>query len=109
VADKIDVQPPSQRSSLARIVARYAGFVGSNDRQGLFVGKAVSNLAEYARGNMRGMSPWRDVVDWVGGFPFEVAKSEEIFHFYLERGFQLCELRTCAGGIGCNEYVFERR
>src|SRR3990172_6446316 len=26
---------------------------------------------------VRGMSAWRDVVDWVGGYPFEVAKPEE--------------------------------
>jgi len=55
----------------------------------------------------RGMSPHRDVVDWVGGFPFEVSKPEEIFSFYKNKGFSLCVLRTCAGGLGCNEYVFQ--
>jgi hypothetical protein len=24
----------------------------------------------------RGMSPWRDRMDWVGGYPFEVASPE---------------------------------
>jgi 2-polyprenyl-6-hydroxyphenyl methylase/3-demethylubiquinone-9 3-methyltransferase len=56
----------------------------------------------------RGMSPWRDVVDWVGGLPFEVARPEEIFDFCRDRGFVLRTLRTQAGGHGCNEYVFER-
>lgn len=55
----------------------------------------------------RGMSPHRDVIDWVGGFPFEVAKPEEIFKFFKEKGFLLTTLKTCAGGHGCNEYVFE--
>jgi len=54
----------------------------------------------------RGMSVWHDLVDWVGGYPFEVAKPEEIFDFYLNKGFQLVKLKTCAGGMGCNEYVF---
>jgi len=54
----------------------------------------------------RGMSVWHDLVDWVGGYPFEVAKPEEIFDFYLNKGFQLVKLKTCAGGLGCNEYVF---
>ena len=56
----------------------------------------------------RGMSPWRDVVDWVGGYPFEVAKPEEIFDIYSVRGFRLEKLSTCAGGLGCNEFVFRK-
>ena len=54
----------------------------------------------------RGMSVWHDLVDWVGGYPFEVAKPEEIFEFYQRRGFLLKKLKTCGGGLGCNEYVF---
>ncbi len=56
----------------------------------------------------RGMNWWRDAVDWVGGYPFEVAKPEEIFDFYRARGFSIARLKTCAGGIGCNEFVFRR-
>jgi 2-polyprenyl-6-hydroxyphenyl methylase/3-demethylubiquinone-9 3-methyltransferase len=56
----------------------------------------------------RGMSPWRDVVDWVGGWPFEVAKPEAVFDFFRQRGFHLQKLKTCAGGLGCNEFVFQR-
>ncbi len=60
------------------------------------------------QGSGRGMSPWRDVVDWVGGHPFEVAKPEIIFDFYRDRGFVLSRLKTCVGGPGCNEFVFAR-
>jgi 2-polyprenyl-6-hydroxyphenyl methylase/3-demethylubiquinone-9 3-methyltransferase len=56
----------------------------------------------------RGMSAWYDLVDWVGGFPFEVAKPEEIFDFYREKGFLMTKLKTCRGGLGCNEFVFVR-
>jgi 2-polyprenyl-3-methyl-5-hydroxy-6-metoxy-1,4-benzoquinol methylase len=56
----------------------------------------------------RGMAAWTGVVDWVGGYPFEVAKPEEIFDFFLQRGFQLRRLKTCGGGLGCNEFVFEK-
>lgn len=56
----------------------------------------------------RGMDPWRDVVDWVGGYPFEVARPEEIFDFCRSRGFELRKLKTCGGGHGCNEFVFVR-
>jgi 2-polyprenyl-6-hydroxyphenyl methylase/3-demethylubiquinone-9 3-methyltransferase len=54
----------------------------------------------------RGMSAYADIVDWVGGYPFEVAKPEEIFEFYKRRGFRLEQLRTKGGGIGCNQFVF---
>jgi 2-polyprenyl-3-methyl-5-hydroxy-6-metoxy-1,4-benzoquinol methylase len=56
----------------------------------------------------RGMSAWRDLIDWVGGYPFEVAKPESILDFYLRRGFALVRLTTCGGSLGCNEYVFLR-
>jgi SAM-dependent methyltransferase len=59
-------------------------------------------------GKERGMSHWRDLIDWVGGYPFEVATPEQIFDFYRERGFSMVRLRTCAGSLGCNEFVFEK-
>ena len=55
---------------------------------------------------MRGMSAWHDLVDWVGGLPFEVAKPENIIEFFKARRFDLEKLTTCAGGHGCNQYVF---
>lgn len=57
-------------------------------------------------GKNRGMSPWHDVVDWVGGYPFEVAKPEEVFEFLSQRGFVLKKLLTMGGGHGCNQFVF---
>ena len=71
----------------------------------LLSGKPLATWDNYKK-NGRGMTPWRDVVDWVGGYPFEVATPEEIFEFYRDRDFLLKELKTCAGGHGCNEFVF---
>lgn len=56
----------------------------------------------------RGMSPKHDVIDWVGGYPFEVAKPEEIFDFFHDKGYTLEKLYTAAGGKACNQYVFKR-
>lgn len=58
--------------------------------------------------NARGMSALHDWKDWLGGYPFEVAKPEQIFEFYRARGFVLVKLTTCAGTVGCNEFVFNR-
>jgi hypothetical protein len=56
----------------------------------------------------RGMSRWHDLLDWVGGYPFEVAKPEQIFDLYHDAGFELERLKTCGGGLGCNEYLLRR-
>jgi 2-polyprenyl-6-hydroxyphenyl methylase/3-demethylubiquinone-9 3-methyltransferase len=57
----------------------------------------------------RGMTVFHDLIDWVGGYPFEVAKPEEVIDFLRPRGFSLHGLKTCGGGHGCNEYLFIRQ
>lgn len=59
-------------------------------------------------GSERGMSPHWDVIDWVGGFPFEYCKPEQVIEFLAERGFTLRKLVTCAGSHACNEFVFDK-
>ena len=54
------------------------------------------------------MSAKHDLIDWVGGYPFEVASPEEVFRRIHPLGFELRHLKTCGGGLGCNEYVFEQ-
>ena len=58
---------------------------------------------------VRGMNYYYDIIDWIGGYPFEVSKPEEIFHFYHKKGFDLENLRTCGGKLGCNEFVFRKK
>ena len=61
--------------------------------------------AEYKKN--RGMSMLHDWNDWFGGYPYEVAKAEELLGFYRERGFFLQEMKTVRG-IGNNQFVFKR-
>lgn len=56
----------------------------------------------------RGMSPWYDAVDWVGGYPFEVAKPEKIIDYFRKRHFELIKLETCGGSNRCNQFVFRK-
>lgn len=70
----------------------------------LVIGKTFATWRTNAKG--RGMSPWHDLADWIGGYPFEVAKPEEIFGFFHKRGFALQHLMTCGGGHGCNPFLF---
>ena len=82
---------------------------GPTSARDILRGRPFHSWRSYAESGLRGMSPWRDVVDWVGGLPFEVATPEEIFRFHRDLGFELIELRTCSGGLGCNEFVFRRK
>lgn len=69
-------------------------------------GEYIRTWTQYKQ--IRGMSHWHDLIDWVGGYPYEVAKPEEIFDFYRARGFTLTKLKCGAVGLGCNEFVFQR-
>ncbi len=76
--------------------------------RGLFHLRPFKFMRDYGK-NARGMSYWRDMVDWVGGYPFEVAEPGTLFAFYRDRGFELTRLHTSLGGLGCNELVFQKR
>jgi len=65
----------------------------------------LRRYAEYKRS--RGMSRVHDWVDWLGGYPYEVASADELFRFYKQRGFSLQSL-LLRRGHGCNELVLQR-
>lgn len=103
-----------------RIKARYcSGFLGRTFVKAIYIpyfaiGSVVHGLVRHgnpcyhlAKHGFRGMSFYHDWIDWLGGYPFEVARPEVIFDFYRERGLLLLQLRTDAGS-GCNEFVFQR-
>jgi 2-polyprenyl-6-hydroxyphenyl methylase/3-demethylubiquinone-9 3-methyltransferase len=69
-------------------------------------GDYLRSWSEYRR--RRGMSKWHDIVDWVGGYPYEFATPDQIFDFYRARGFSLTRMKCGVVGLGCNEFVFER-
>lgn len=67
----------------------------------------VLRYTEYKKS--RGMSIVYDWYDWLGGYPYEVAKTEEIFKFYQHEGFILKNLLTSVGGLGNNQFVFVKQ
>ncbi len=79
-------------------------FVGATLRLRLW--SYVDGRLHYAERSLRGMSYWHDLVDWIGGYPFEVATPDEVFEFCRDRGFKLKALKTSGGGIACNQFVF---
>lgn len=87
--------------SVAAPIQIYSFFVYfAQGKLGLFVDERLNYKKK------RGMNWWHDQIDWIGGYPYEDAKPEEIFYFFKARGFRLERLTTCGGGIGCNQFVF---
>jgi 2-polyprenyl-6-hydroxyphenyl methylase/3-demethylubiquinone-9 3-methyltransferase len=56
----------------------------------------------------RGMHFYTDIVDWVGGYPYEYASVREVVDFFETHGFKLIKLIRTKGFTGCNEFVFEK-
>jgi 2-polyprenyl-6-hydroxyphenyl methylase/3-demethylubiquinone-9 3-methyltransferase len=74
----------------------------------LVTGRPGTYVKSWIGYNKRGMNRWRDAVDWVGGYPYEVATPEAVFDFCRARGFELTAIKCGGVGLGCNEFVFER-
>ncbi len=75
-------------------------------------------LADLARGrnpldrhrgkSRRGMGIYRDVVDWLGGYPFQTATPKQVLEFAQKLGFTAVHTTTVGRKSGCNEFVFQR-
>lgn len=108
IVKRIYNQLPTYMKSLI-IVPSFVRLWGPTFIKDTIAGKPLHSWRKYEVENIRGMSPWYDVIDWVGGYPFEVARPDEIFSFYRKNDYQLEKMNTCACGHGCNEYVFIRK
>lgn len=56
----------------------------------------------------RGMDFYHDVVDWVGGYPYEHASQAEIIERLSEMGFSLIDSFPAKVPTGCNQFVFQK-
>ncbi len=54
----------------------------------------------------RGMSVYYDWIDWLGGYPYEVATPEQLEDFFTSRGFKVVNTKYKA--TPCNEVVFQK-
>ena len=55
----------------------------------------------------RGMNVYNDLVDWLGGLPYEVASTEEITKFCTTKGLELKEILARPEGA-CSIYLFSK-
>lgn len=77
---------------------------------GLFIADLLRlrNPLRRHTGDARGMKFFTDVIDWVGGYPFEVATPEQVEAHLRRQGFALIWRRLVGRRHGCNEFVFRR-
>lgn len=67
--------------------------------------KAGLNPFGWNEKQIRGMDTYHDIVDWLGGLPYEVASAQEIVGFCCERGFVLEKMKEYPEGAN-NIYLF---
>jgi len=56
---------------------------------------------------VRGMSRYRDWIDWIGGYPYEYASADEVLERMRAVGLD-GHVVVPNDGTGCNEFVFTR-
>jgi SAM-dependent methyltransferase len=80
---------------------------GPTTLRDLATGRRMRMWREYGHSG-RGMSPWTDFVDRVGGYPFQDATPDRVLDVCRQFGSEVEKLRTCGGGRGCNQFLFQR-
>ncbi len=57
----------------------------------------------------RGMNIYHDLVDWLGGLPYEAANEDEMLQWGLKNNLKLLRI-LCRGNYGsCNYYLFQKQ
>lgn len=70
----------------------------------LFMLKNPFNVSKTSR---RGMAFHTNVLDWLGGYPYEYATADELIYFFSERGLYCVRLDS-AKTLACHQILFKR-
>jgi len=66
----------------------------------------IKYVINYSEISLRGMSFYSDIVDWMGGYPYEYSSADNIVSFFKMDGFSLINLKK-TDRDGCNEFLFK--
>jgi 2-polyprenyl-6-hydroxyphenyl methylase/3-demethylubiquinone-9 3-methyltransferase len=67
----------------------------------------LKNPFSWNQKGIRGMNVYNDLIDWLGGLPYEVASEDEVVLFARQRGFILERIDVLPEG-GCSTFVLTR-
>ena len=56
----------------------------------------------------RGMDFWYDVIDWVGGYPYEYAEPHAVEEKVVGQGLALQRIIRAQVPTGCNQFIFSK-
>lgn len=65
-----------------------------------------SNPFAWNERKARGMDTWHDIIDWLGGLPYEVASVDEVVTTVQARGFALKQVEPAPEG-SCHVFLFQ--
>jgi 2-polyprenyl-3-methyl-5-hydroxy-6-metoxy-1,4-benzoquinol methylase len=68
--------------------------------------RLVKNPFAWREKKVRGMDTWFDIVDWLGGLPYEVASIDEVVAFGRARGLELLKIEQAPEG-SCHVFLFQ--
>ncbi len=61
--------------------------------------RELLNILVWKQKEDRGMNTYHDIIDWLGGLPYEVASPDELTDFMSKKGFELIKSKlSCEGG-----------
>jgi len=55
----------------------------------------------------RGMSFRHDIIDWLGGYPYEYLSFEDLSAIFFKKGYSILSFKK-SNGVGCNEIFVKR-
>jgi 2-polyprenyl-6-hydroxyphenyl methylase/3-demethylubiquinone-9 3-methyltransferase len=67
---------------------------------------AIKPLLNYKR--RRGMNYFNDLIDWMGGYPFEFVDYDVLINFFDANGFDFVK-GSRASSLGCHQILFKKK
>jgi 2-polyprenyl-6-hydroxyphenyl methylase/3-demethylubiquinone-9 3-methyltransferase len=70
--------------------------------------KTGQNPFKWNQKKERGMNIYHDIIDWLGGLPYEVASPSDVVTFCQNFNFELKKIKELEEG-GCSQYLFQKK
>jgi asparagine synthetase B (glutamine-hydrolysing) len=72
-----------------------------------YLNKRYRTVEELWTPDNRGMNHYHDAIDWIGGYPYEVANHKEVINFFEKKNYTL-KRNFVSGGRGNSIFLFKK-